>query len=150
MNATIAGRSAVAAVLFAAACLSTGCKKTRPNELTVYPVKGRVTHNGEPMSHAILTFYPADKEFSSALKSRASADAEGNFVLTTYELNDGAPAGEYKLVLYWPVDPPGPFDLEQPNPPDRLKHQYSDPVKTKLKTTYVVKAEPTTLDVKLP
>jgi hypothetical protein len=138
------------AVLAAAAVLGTGgCgKPARPNELPVYPVKGRFTFKGEPMGYATVTFYPAGKPFADALKSRATADANGLFELTTYELNDGAPAGEYEVILYWPVTPPDPNDLEAPNPPDKLKGAYTDPSKPKLKAT--VKPEPNTIDFAIP
>ncbi len=126
-----------------------GCgKKARPGEKPVYPVTGRVTYKGDPMPHAVVTFYPAGGAFAPALKSRATADADGVYTLTTYELNDGAPAGEYGVVLYIPVTPPDPNNLEAPNPPDRLKHAYSDPAKSKLKFT--VKPEPNTIDITLP
>jgi hypothetical protein len=120
----------------------------RPNELPVYPVKGRITHNGEPMPFAVVTFYPARQPFAQALKSRATADKDGYYQLTTYEKNDGVPEGEYAVILYVPLKEPDPFELEAPNPPDRLKHVYLDPAKSKLRFT--VKPEPVTIDINLP
>lgn len=133
------------AVLLAGA----GCGgPARPGELPVYPVKGRVTFKGEPMPFAIVTFYPANQPFAQALKSRATADQDGYFQLTTYERNDGAPEGEYAAVLYVPLKQPDPYELEVPNPPDRLKHAYIDPAKSKLRFT--VRPEPNVIDIKLP
>jgi hypothetical protein len=68
--------------------------------------------------------------------------------LTTYELNDGAPEGEYAVVLYVPLEEPDPYELEVPNPPDRLKHAYLYPDRSKLR--YTVLPEPNVIDIKLP
>jgi hypothetical protein len=137
----------VVAVL--AAAIGGGCgKKARPGELPVYPVKGRVTFKGEPMPFAVVTFYPANQPFAQALKSRATADQDGNYQLTTYELNDGVPDGEYAVVLYVPPKRPDPYELEGPNPEDRLKLAYIDPAKSKLRFT--VRPESNTIDIKLP
>lgn len=136
--------AAVCAALAAAGC---GSKK-RPGELPVYPVKGRVTFKGEPMPFAVVTFYPAGEPFAQALKARATADKDGNYQLTTYELNDGVPEGEYAVILYVPLKPPEPYELEAPNTPDRLNRAYIDPAKSKLK--YTVRSEPNTIDITLP
>ena len=135
-------------VVVCAFVVSAGCGKKRPGELPVYPVKGQVTFKGEPMPYAIVTFYPTGQPFAQALKSRATADENGYYQLTTYELNDGAPEGEYGVVLYVPPTKPDPYELEVPNPPDRLKHAYLLPAKSKLRFT--VRPEPNVIDIKLP
>ncbi len=131
-----------------AACALAGCAKKRPGEVPVYPVKGRVTYKGEPMPHAVVTFFPAGQPFAQALKPRATADEDGYYELTTYELKDGAPEGEYGVIVYVPPTPPEPYTLEVPNPPDRLKHAYLDPAKSKLR--FMVRPEPNTIDINLP
>jgi hypothetical protein len=129
--------------------LVTGCgKKARPGELPVYPVKGQVTYKGEPMPFAVVTFFPAGQPFAQALKSRATADRDGHYQLTTYERNDGVPEGEYSVILYVPPKEPDPYELEAPNQPDRLKRAYLDPAKTRLRFT--VRPEPNQIDIKLP
>jgi hypothetical protein len=129
-------------------CALAGCAEKRPGEVPVYPVKGRVTFKGEPMPHAVVTFFPVGQPFAQALKSRATADADGYYELTTYELKDGAPEGEYGVTLYVPPAPPEPYALEVPNPPDRLKHAYLDPTKSKLR--FAVRPEENTIDITLP
>ena len=141
--------SGMVMIAIAAGSLMVGCGKAkRPNELAVYPVKGRFTRNGEPMSYAVVTFFPTGTDFASSLKSRANCDQDGNFELTTYELKDGAPVGEYQVVLYWPMTKPDPDAMEAPDPPDKLMHAYSDPKKSKLTAT--VKDEPNFIEFKLP
>lgn len=147
MRATL-GRAVVIGCVAAAVVMAGCAKKGRPGEKPVYPVKGRLTHKGEPMPYAVVTFYPAGEPFAPALKSRATADQDGYYELTTYDLKDGAPEGDYGVVLYWPVKPPDPNNLEAPNPPDRLGHAYSDPAKSKLRFT--VRPEPNAIDIKLP
>ena len=138
----------VTIILAVALSACTGCGKSRPGELPVYPVKGHVTYKGEPMPFAVVTFYPANEPFGQALKSRATADQDGNYRLTTYELGDGAPEGEYGVVLYVPPKQPDPYELEGPNPADKLKHAYIYPAKSKLR--YTVRPEPNVFDIKLP
>lgn len=126
-----------------------GCGSKRPGELPVYPVKGRATYKGEPMTNAAITFFPAGEVMEQARNSRAYADKDGNFQLTTYELNDGVPAGEYSVILWWPE---GDFDpktqLINGNEKCRLKFEYQTPKAPKLKVT--VKPEPNTFDITLP
>ncbi|VTR92387.1 Uncharacterized protein OS=Singulisphaera acidiphila (strain ATCC BAA-1392 / DSM 18658 / VKM B-2454 / MOB10) GN=Sinac_3752 PE=4 SV=1 [Gemmata massiliana] len=146
---TKVARGFTAGLCVAVLCLASGCgKKKRPGELPVYSVKGRVTHKGEPMPFAVVTFWPANQQFVPAMKSRATADKDGNYELTTYELNDGVPEGEYAVILYVPLKQPDPYELEGPNPPDRLNHAFYDPAKSKLRFT--VRPEPNTIDIKLP
>ena len=135
--------------IFALALLGlTGCSEKRPGELPVYTVQGRVTFQGKPMPYAVVTFFPIDQPFAQALKPRATADENGFYELTTYELEDGAPEGDYGVILYVPPTPPDPYELEVPNPPDRLKHAYLNPTKSKLRFT--VRPEPNTIDINLP
>jgi hypothetical protein len=146
---TKTARGLCAGICVIALVLVGGCgKKKRPNELPVYSVKGRVTFKGEPMPFAVVTFWPANQPFAQALKSRAAADKDGNYQLTTYERNDGVPEGEYAVILYVPLKEPDPSELEPPNVPDKLNRAYLDPAKSKLR--YTVKPEPNTIDIQLP
>jgi hypothetical protein len=129
-------------------CAAGGCAAKRPGELPVYPVKGRATYKGAPMSGAVITFFPAGQPAAKALKSRAYADKDGYYELTTYELKDGAPEGEYAAVLWWPDKERGPDDLETGSEVDRLRRAYDSPEKPKLRFT--VKPEPNTIDITLP
>lgn len=131
-----------------ASCLAGGCSKKRPGELPVYPVKGRATHKGQPMSCAVITFYPVNEPVAQARKSRAYADRDGYYELTTYELKDGAPEGEYFVIFWWPEKERDPTALETGNEVDRLKHAYTDPNNPKFRFT--VKPEPNTIDITIP
>lgn len=65
----------------------------------VYPVRGTVTFDGQPMQGAIVTFHGAD----SRPTAQGIADDSGRFSLTTYLADDGAAAGDYAVTIYWPM-----------------------------------------------
>ena len=65
-------------------------------------------------------------------KPFARVSEDGTFAVTTYDTGDGAPAGEFKVTVYWPADP----DARGPSP-DRLKGRYRDPESTALVATFV-------------
>ncbi len=124
-----------------------GCGSSLPEgALPVFPVTGALTYEGQPMSGAIITFHRA----KPALTARAVADASGKYVLTTYLADDGAPAGEYVVTLYWPSDKPAAQtnDPDPPLPPDRLNQVHANPATSKLRGT--IREEPNTVDFKLP
>jgi hypothetical protein len=66
-----------------------------------YPVSGTVTQsNGKPLSGARVLFQPAGKAGHSAW---GLVGENGAFRLRTYETNDGAAPGDYKVVINPPV-----------------------------------------------
>jgi hypothetical protein len=89
-------RVLVSVVAASAACiLAAGC--SRSSHEPVYPVHGQVLLNGKPLPQAIVTFHQqsgADKALPSA-----QTDADGRFILTSYQPGDGAPEGEYAISL---------------------------------------------------
>lgn len=91
-----------AACAIALLLISCGCGKTRnkDGQLPVFPVQGSITFQGEPLAFANITLIPVDE--SAARKQRASAgvsDEDGNFSLSTYDVNDGAPEGQYYITV---------------------------------------------------
>jgi hypothetical protein len=90
----------------------------------VYSTHGRVVDAaGMPVAGATVIFHPIDVPNDSRHKPASTTDAEGNFVLTTYQENDGAPAGEYAVTLEWRPVRKGPKEPEQP---DRLEGKFRD------------------------
>jgi hypothetical protein len=86
------------------------------------PASGRVSINGQPPVGALVQLYPAGEKVD-VRNSRpwGLVGNDGAFALSTYESGDGAPTGEYKFTIIWPVDP------SSPAPTDRLNYQYSRP-----------------------
>ena len=150
-------RTAAVWLALGSAVLVCGCGD-RGNEKPVFKVHGTLTFEGQPMPGAEIAFIPADPT-QRGLQPHATADANGTYTLYTYRQNDGAPAGDYVVTIYWP----GPLSkkaaekLEKSETPeekdsivapDKLKGAYRDPQKTKLKATVVEKDNE--IDFKLP
>lgn len=149
----------IAAYLLAvAAAAALGGCSDRGKEKPVFKVHGKLTFEDKAMAGAEIAFIPADPA-QRGLQSRAKADASGEYTLYTYRQNDGAPAGEYVVTIYWPapLSKKAAEKLEKAETveekdsilaPDRLKNAYTDPLKTKLKATVAEKDNE--IDFKLP
>jgi hypothetical protein len=82
-------------------CLSVAaCNADSPRK-AVYPVKGQVSFEGKPAPGAMVVLHPTDDAKGEPERPLGYADEAGNFQLTTYVVNDGAPAGEYAVSLVW-------------------------------------------------
>jgi hypothetical protein len=106
----------VVTCLIAAGCGSDG-------RLDCHPVAGTLTLDGKPVANAEIYLVPDDERLVAAeptIAPRGVSDAAGNFTLTTYAPNDGAPAGNYKVVAF--VMGVGPGTDQEPDPtPARTK-----------------------------
>lgn len=98
-----------------------GCAKE--NREPLYPVHGHVTFNGQPAAGVQVYFTAPDEQGLPAVP-RAVTEADGSFELSTYAPRDGAPAGQYRVTIFWP-DLTAPIDPEK-GPPDRLNGRYAD------------------------
>ena len=86
-----------------AAGLAAGCGKGRT---PVYPVEGQLLIGGKPAANVFVLFTPSNPG-PEVLRPSATTDADGKFRVTTFEANDGAPAGDYVVtLLYEPVNSP--------------------------------------------
>jgi hypothetical protein len=68
----------------------------------VYPVKGKILVNGQPVKDCQVAFHrtsggdPASQAMATGL-----TDENGEFQLTSYYANDGAAEGEYVVTIEW-------------------------------------------------
>jgi hypothetical protein len=93
-----------------------------PRFKPVYPVRGQVFFEGKPAAGAGISFKIADEEDHPWTRPAAEVDEQGNFVVTTYRLNDGMPKGKYDVVVVWlPKGYAGP--IEKVN---KLPMRYAD------------------------
>ena len=121
-------RSAACCVLVAAL----GCG-AEGDGVKVYPVSGKVLVNGQPAEGATVTFYSTNDELREHKlpPPTATVDANGEFRLSSYEPDDGAPVGEFQVTVVWPEPVPpnavGVFDQK-----DRLRGRYANPQISKL------------------
>ena len=90
--------------------LAAGCGRSG-----LYPVKGKVVFpEGTPLTAGTVEFGPVDK--SILLAPRAEIHGDGTFRASTYSEGDGAPPGQYRVLITPPeqLDPgqarPLPFD----------------------------------------
>jgi hypothetical protein len=113
------------------------CSAKRPDHPPVYPVRGELLVHGKPAVGAVVSFHPVGNSAPDAVKPQATVEADGTFRPNTFDLRDGAPAGEYALTVFWPG---GKGHVG----PDRLKGRYRDPARPVLKVT--VKAGDNVLD----
>jgi len=113
--------------------LLAGCGNKGPEWPRRYPVSGTVLVDGRPAVRAAVTFHPAAPHADGKTYAPSTfTDDAGAFKLTTVEVGDGAPAGEYvvTIVANYVVK-----DGQDVPVPDALKGQYADPKKSQLKVT---------------
>jgi len=119
--------TALCACLLAAA----SCKKKDDGRLPVYPVKGQILVDGNPVKGVLIYFWPAKIEKNlHAYCPNGQTDDNGHFKLSTYDADDGAPAGEYTITIEWPV---GYNQLTNQWHGDHLQGKYSDQGKSEIK-----------------
>lgn len=89
-------------------------------QAATYPARGKITINGEPPAGAVVELHSTGEQ-PDMRNSRpwAVVQEDGSFSLSTYETGDGAPPGDYKVVVRWPPD------VTQPSLVDRLSGAYS-------------------------
>ena len=90
-------------LLLAAACAAlvlAGCGKSDFHR--VYPVKGKILVDGQPAFECLIylnrTF---DDDHPRRVTPYALTDEQGEFQITSYITNDGAPEGEYVVTIEW-------------------------------------------------
>lgn len=92
---------------------ATGCGEPSvqvPTEKVVaQSVRGRVEYVGKPAAGVRVTFVPTAGAIPNGPPRHPAGvtGADGAFTLTSYKDGDGAPAGDYQVVLYWPVEAGG-------------------------------------------
>jgi hypothetical protein len=88
----------------------------------LYPVKGQVFFDNKPAEGATVVFHLKDGP-ADAPKPSGTVGADGSFTLNTYPHGDGAPAGQYMVLITW--YPPNARDLD--NPKNQLPEVYGTP-----------------------
>lgn len=110
----------------------------------VYPVKGKILVNGQPAEdcHIVLNHTYEDK---NPVAPQARTDAKGEFQLTTYQANDGAPDGEYIATITWRER--SGITKQEFEGPDRLGGAYAKAEKNKGLPGFVIKVENKALEL---
>jgi hypothetical protein len=93
--ATTSGRRGAGLLTAVAACVvAAGCGDD--GKLPRAPVSGRVTYKGKPVAGAAVSFLPETPGWRAAV---GKTDAQGRYLLGTYDPDDGAPVGRCKVAL---------------------------------------------------
>jgi len=87
-----------------------------------YPATGQVLVNGQPAGGAQVLFYHLENWGDKSIVPQGRTDEDGRFVLSTYAVRDGAPAGEYRVAIEWPA-----YRIGKRVGPDRLSGKFSKP-----------------------
>ena len=117
-----------------------GCS-SKQERIPVHPVKGSVTFEGRPLANALIVLHPKSATGKLDYSSQGKTDASGEFQVTTYDTNDGAPVGDYAVtVQYYELITNGSSSEPGPN---ILAPKYATPQTTDIFVT--VKAEPNVL-----
>jgi hypothetical protein len=119
---------ALGALLLTLLVVMGGCGDGR---IATYPVTGIVNVDSKPAAGAIVIFVPnsTSEEGGDRQRPFAAADAQGKFSLMTFEPDDGAPAGDYKVLIQWPAPPSADAARGGGRAavgPDRLRGKYFD------------------------
>ncbi len=141
-------RIAVAAAL--CLCLAACSGESGLPKKICYPTKGQLFVKSQPAAGALVILRPQDEAnldewFAGFPHGQVAAD--GSFELETYGEKDGAPAGNYVVLVTWPASSE-PGNDEAPTV-DRLAGRYAEPSTSQFKAT--VDAAPTTIPpIKIP
>lgn len=113
-----------AVILWVAALLLTGCGSG--DQMDIYPVQGKVMFNGSPAEGATVVFLGTTEELrgKKAPIPTGKVQSDGTFRLTSYEPDDGAPAGEYRVAITWFEELPEGVDPESFDPKDKMGGKY--------------------------
>jgi hypothetical protein len=98
-------------------------------------VQGKVLVGDTPAGGAFVLFVPVNEPAQNPEpRPRATAEDDGSFTLSTYSDKDGAPAGDYIVLVTWPgkVLPDG-----REEPEDKLFGRYNNAARPALKATVV-------------
>jgi hypothetical protein len=136
------GNSAVRTLLCCTAAALGLAGASCGNNDGIYPVSGKVTYKGQPASGAAVSFRRQGGDASAEPPLLGVVRQDGSFVLLCGSRGQGAPPGEYDVLIEW-KRAAGEGQRRAQTGTDRLKGRYADPKRPLLHA--VVTAEPNAL-----
>lgn len=76
-----------------------GCGGPANVQLPVFKTRGTVQYQGKALTGALIVFHPANASMKLPASPRAIVGDNGDYVLSTYAKDDGAPAGDYAITV---------------------------------------------------
>jgi hypothetical protein len=89
------------AMIAMAALVFAGCGHGDAARVPVHPVQGAIQFRGQPIVGAFVSLHPKKGATAEIPTPRATVGPGGQFAVTTYDGQDGAPEGEYVLTVQW-------------------------------------------------
>lgn len=99
----------------------------------LHPVSGQVFYEDQPAVGATVVFHPLTTT-TGEYRPGAVVGEDGTYTLRTYPHGDGAPEGDYVVLVTWFENPP-PGKGDRGEVKSRLPIRYSDRDKSGLKAT---------------
>ena len=129
-----AGRLGQLATVASLAVLLSSCGGSGGPKL--HPVTGKVLCDDQPAEGATVVFHPANSKADSLMPSGV-VGKDGTFTLRTYPHGDGAPEGDYVVLVTWfeAAAAPKKEGRDPPEPKSKLPEQYADATQSGLKAT---------------
>ncbi len=106
--------SAVWSVLFGISLA--GCGSGAPAQIPVFAVHGVVSYKDQPVAGASVAFYAE----GVSVPSSGQTNSKGEYRLSTYNTDDGAPAGKHRVTVALPATPAGLAESSSSEPPKAI------------------------------
>ena len=113
--------------------LSLGCGGS--SKKPVHPVQGQVRYQGRPTPQAVVILHPEDAKDPAAPRPIGHVDDKGNFALTSYASDDGAPEGTYRVSVSWHLASRVPGRADETVTQNYLPARYGNPDTSNLRVT---------------
>jgi len=116
-------------------CFLCGCSEVEDTiARPVYQVTGTALFNGKPIQDGVIRLHPVEEpeDGKQVTIPRGVVNENGEYTITTYHTNDGAPSGEYRISVSWvgPLD--GIDEDEEDRLPELIPAKYRRPETSKL------------------
>jgi hypothetical protein len=113
--------------------------------LPVHPASGKVSVDGRPAGGVLVLLHPAagSPAAKEGVMPSATTEEDGTFQLSSYEQDDGAPAGGYSATIQWYQPDVKSKRGKRPMPvgfapkSDRFQGRYNDPRKSPWQVTII-------------
>jgi hypothetical protein len=121
-----------------------GCGGSDQPQETLYPATGKVFYQGQPAVGAMVVMHPLNEQGTWKWGFPAGAvTADGSVKIQLGQKWDGAPAGEYSIVVVWMPSDSGTERTSEEMIVDKLGGRYANPADS----PWVVKVQSPTCEL---
>jgi hypothetical protein len=129
------------------ATLTAGCRK---GPVPVDPARGKLFIGETPGEGAILVFHPVTPVEGLKVRPSSKVHKDGSFQVTTYQRNDGCPAGEYVVTVVASSSRKSSPFKKKGGPAFTIDPLYAKPETSKLRATITAGAANEIPEFRLP